>query len=312
MWLIINLNIAVDKTVRIDKIKCGSIYRYPQALTLAGGKGLNVARAARTLGINPEVWGFIGGYNGLWLKDNLKKEGFTTKLFWHNNGESRICYSFVDKKGVSTDFNEDGPDIPLEIQEKFLNFFKNKVSKFSVISISGRSPKNLKNGFYSEIVKIAKKKNKLVYVDLTGNALSECLESGVDVVKINNLEFEEFYSKKFSPLSILDFWKKFVEKGLKTIIVTNKAKPFYCCDNGKILKIIPPDISSKLKSPVGAGDSFLAGLIYSNFKNYDISKSLKFATACAVSDCFSLGAGIISILEVKKYFNKVKEMAYDS
>ena len=50
----------------------------------------------------------------------------------------------------------------------------------------------------------------------------------------------------------------------------------------------------RVESPVGAGDSFLAGFIFGFMKGLPFEANLKLATGCAASDCLTLGAGRIS------------------
>jgi len=304
MWLVINLNIAIDKTIKIKSFEKGSIYRFNSAITLPGGKGINVARAAKKLGLKTEIWGFISGYNGLWIKENLNKEGLKNNLINCNSGESRICYSVVDENGISTDFNEDGPYIPELYQKKFIKKLGEEIHRFDILSISGRSPLGLRSGFYSSIIKIAKSLGVRIYADLSGNSLKECIEAGAEIVKINNEEFKELFGERLSEKNLLKFFNNYKKFGLNTLIVTNGPEPFYCYDSKDIFKIYPPKLN-EIKSPVGAGDSFLAALIVAFKRKYNIEKAIKFATSAAVSDCLSLGAGFISIKDINKFLNKI-------
>ncbi|PIS47806.1 MAG: hypothetical protein COT17_01460 [Elusimicrobia bacterium CG08_land_8_20_14_0_20_51_18] len=305
MVMVINLNIAIDKTANVGVLEKGNIYRYPEALTFPGGKGINVARALKTLGIEPEIRGFVSGFNGRWIEKTLVKAGFKTSLVRHKNGESRICYSIVENGGVSTDFNEDGPSVPAAGQKEFLKRFEKDVKKFKIISISGRTSPGLGKGFYSKMVRLAKKNGVMVFVDTTCLALREAVLAGADAVKINHYEFEEFFGKKFSEKNVAEFYSRHEKFGLKTIVVTNRNKPFYCCCLGKVFKIVPPEIK-ELKSPVGAGDSFMAGFIFSVCRGKGILETLKLSCAASCSDCGTLGAGLISRKAVNFYKNKIK------
>jgi tagatose 6-phosphate kinase len=94
--LILNLNLAVDKTVLTGRLEKGRIYRFPETLTAPGGKGVNAARALLAWGLRTKVAGFISGLNGLWIERALKVEGLDAFLVRHKNGESRVCFSVVD------------------------------------------------------------------------------------------------------------------------------------------------------------------------------------------------------------------------
>jgi len=70
MILCITPNPAIDRTLIVPKLALGNVHRAQQVIVAAGGKGLNVARAIRTLGGESLCMGFAGGYSGrlLWHK----------------------------------------------------------------------------------------------------------------------------------------------------------------------------------------------------------------------------------------------------
>jgi tagatose 6-phosphate kinase len=104
--LVINLNLAVDKTAFVPSFEKGRIFRLAETITLPGGKGVNVARALRSLGVDVPVAGFTSGYNGRWIAEAMKREGLAAYIEPHTAGESRVCYTVVDSAGRSTDLNE--------------------------------------------------------------------------------------------------------------------------------------------------------------------------------------------------------------
>lgn len=303
--IILNLNFAVNKTAVITSFKGGHVYRFEEALTTPGGKGVNVARALRALGEEVPLTGFISGHNGHWIRAALKKEGFDFFAEQHNVGESRICYTIVDAKGRSTDINEDGPIVPTEIQNKFLIKFRKLCSRGGLVAICGRESRGLKQGFYSELIQIAKAKNSLVIIDTSGHVLKESLDAGVSGIKINRMEFEELLGKRFSVKLFNDFFKTYSPKGLKLVIVTNGPKPSYAVTSFGMWKIIPP-VLKKLKSPTGAGDSFMAGFLYGFLNNHSFEQSLKTGAGTAAADCLTVGAGLIDKKTALDYEGKTK------
>jgi fructose-1-phosphate kinase PfkB-like protein len=202
--LIINLNFAIDKTAIVNSLNKGNIHRFDNVLTLAGGKGVNVARALKTLGISSTLMGFTGGYNGIWIEQSLLQNGFKYIAIRHNCGESRICYSVVDKNGISTDFNEEGPKITKKFQEKFLEKFRKIVPRFKMVLVSGRTVKGIRKGFYKTLLSATKNSKAIVVFDTSGWSLIEGINAGCDIVKINRHEFEEVSSLKFTKGNLLN------------------------------------------------------------------------------------------------------------
>ena len=50
MILTVTLNAAIDRTVAVPNFRLGQRHRAVEARTMAGGKGVNIARALRLLG----------------------------------------------------------------------------------------------------------------------------------------------------------------------------------------------------------------------------------------------------------------------
>ena len=78
--LIVCPNLAVDRTLRIPELHRGNVHRALVVSANAGGKGVNAARVARTLGADPIVVGFVGGATGASVRQGLLKEGIRSKL----------------------------------------------------------------------------------------------------------------------------------------------------------------------------------------------------------------------------------------
>lgn len=309
MILVLNLNMAVDKTVYLEEFRRGHIHRFPSALTLPGGKGVNVARVLKTLGEPCLIMGFIAGHNGSWIEENLRRSGFKAELIRHYSGESRICYSVADGKGFSTDFNEDGPAVDSASQEKFLSAFEKRLAAASFVSLSGRSVRGLKKRFYRRLAAMARKKGVPFFADLSGAPLRDILSEGAVAVKINNYEFEHTFGLNFSARALDSVFKKYEPRGLELMVVTNRHLPFYCRAHQGLFEVSPPSLKN-FKTPVGAGDSFMAALLARRLKNHPLLETLSFCAGAAASDCETLGAGIISPKAVSKYQKmvRIKEM----
>lgn len=304
MVVIFNLNMTIDKTFIIPDFKKGFIYRLDPNVIRCGGKGANVARAFSRFDNNYLLMGFCCGYTGRLIIEYLKKERLNNLVIYQKEGESRICISVIDKYGVSTDINEEGPFITKNSMDRFLDKFKKFSKKITTLVVSGRTPRGVTISFFNEIFNILKSRNIDVYVDVTSNILLKFINFGCHTVKINAGEFMEISGCVNSEKSIFDFYKKYSKDGLRNIIVTDRSNKTIAVCDGKIFTVFPPVIKD-LISEVGAGDSFMAGLVYAKTKGFDNIKSLKLATAFSSSDVLTPGAGSIIKADVIKYFKKV-------
>jgi tagatose 6-phosphate kinase len=303
--LIVNLNLAVDKTVRIPVFRADRTHRLAETLAQAGGKGVNVARALNELGCRPAIAGFISGHNGRWIMENLPGEKIPGLLVRHHRGESRICYSIVDAGGRSTDLNEEGPRVPAAAQSRLLRELSRRAGGFRVAAVCGRMAMGLKKNFYTRLTRALKKAGCFTAFDTSGAQLLEGIEAGADLVKINREEFLEIAGGTFSRHSIRRFFAKYSPLGLKALIVTDGPRATLAVSQFGLWEARPVPLG-RVVSPVGAGDSFMAGFISGFMKGLAFEANLKLASGCAASDCLTLGAGRISRRKAEVFAERVK------
>jgi hypothetical protein len=62
-------NPSIDKLFEVERLIDGAIHRPVGFVQVAGGKGLNAARAAHSLGAEVQVAAILRGYAGKWLEE---------------------------------------------------------------------------------------------------------------------------------------------------------------------------------------------------------------------------------------------------
>ena len=76
----VTLNPSIDYIVRLDQIQVGRVNRMDSDDKFAGGKGINVSRVLKRLGIPNTATGFIGGFTGKFITDTLAEEEIETRF----------------------------------------------------------------------------------------------------------------------------------------------------------------------------------------------------------------------------------------
>ena len=105
MILTVTLNAAVARTLVVPSLTLGHRHRAPESVTLAGGKGMNVARSLRALGTPVLAAGFAGGRNGDAIRDGLSDSAIPFDLV-EIAGHSRTSTAIVDPMtGAQTEIN---------------------------------------------------------------------------------------------------------------------------------------------------------------------------------------------------------------
>ena len=117
MIVTVTLNAAIDRTLTVPNFQLGQRHRASAGLTLAGGKGINVARALKRLGVPVVATGLAGGRTGTRIIEELTGEAILND-FVRIAGESRTSTAVVDPTGGTyTEINEWGPHVePDELQ----------------------------------------------------------------------------------------------------------------------------------------------------------------------------------------------------
>ena len=111
MILTVTLNAAIDRTVAVPNFRLGQRHRAVEARTMAGGKGVNVARALRLLGRPVIAAGMAGGATGTRLLEELRDESMLT-AFTRIEGETRTNLAVIDPTtGEQTEINDRGPEV---------------------------------------------------------------------------------------------------------------------------------------------------------------------------------------------------------
>ena len=78
MIITVTLNAAIDKSLSVPNFRLGRRHRTVEQQTLAGGKGVNVARALKTLGAPVIATGLAGGPTGTRIVEQLTESRSST------------------------------------------------------------------------------------------------------------------------------------------------------------------------------------------------------------------------------------------
>lgn len=185
--LTVTPNAALDVTMTVAALQPGTPYTVRQVLKLPGGKGLNVARSLRGLGVPVVASGFAGGPMAPVIVDGLEREGIAAR-FQPIAGASRTCNAVVEDSGRVTELNEPGPEIAPDEAADFLDLFGDLVAGASVACLSGSLPPGLPDDYYASLAVRARAQGVPVVLDTSGRALGPGLAAAPLLAKPNAKE----------------------------------------------------------------------------------------------------------------------------
>ncbi len=133
-------NPSVDRLFEVERLHPGSVHRPGLFAQVAGGKGLNAARAAATLGEDVHVVVILAGHAGRWLEGELERAGISVHAVWVD-GESRSSLSVANRSGGGlTEFYEHGVEIGTEAWHRFAGAAAALSASADWMAISGSLP----------------------------------------------------------------------------------------------------------------------------------------------------------------------------
>jgi 1-phosphofructokinase family hexose kinase len=286
-------NPSIDKLFETERLVKGDIHRPAGFVQTAGGKGLNVARAARALGGNVHAVALLRGHAGKWLLEQLEAEGVPGTHVWAH-GENRSSLSVSDRETASlTEIYENGAVVPSAAWAELMQAVSSTLDRGTWLTISGSMPRGAPDEGYHDLVAEARRAGVQVAVDAEGDRLRLALDAGPAIVKVNQAESRELLdvptarreealaaATKLRALAGGDGHAGLVTRGAEGVVL---AAP-----DGTLYEGV---LYVRARYPVGSGDAFLAGLVVSLDAGGSWEEALRLALGAATANAELPGAG---------------------
>lgn len=290
MIVTVTLNAAVDKTYTVENFALDKVHRPSDEKTVAGGKGVNVARVLKELGREVIASGFAGGCNGKFILSSLEEEGIGHE-FVHTVGESRLCIAVVDPaRGTQTEVNESGAEVTYEEVQRLREKLSRLMDGLDYLVLSGSAPPGVPDGFYADIIREAQSNGVRVVLDSSGEHLRAGADAGPFMLKPNAAELSSLVGRELLTLEeTLRAAKDLTRRGVKLVAVSMGRTGAMVTDGTRSYKASPPDI--KFVSAVGSGDAFVAAFLHSLMNGGDLEDAVRLGTAAGAANAGAMGAG---------------------
>jgi 1-phosphofructokinase family hexose kinase len=286
-------NPSIDKLFEIERLVKGDIHRPLGFVQVAGGKGLNVARAANALDAEVTAVALLRGHAGKWLEEQLSAEGVRGAFVWAH-GENRSSLSVADREtGGLTEFYEHGSVVPAAAWVELMQTVSRSWRPGGWLTISGSLPRGAPDTGYRDLVAEARSAGVRVAVDAEGDRLRLALEAQPEIVKVNQAEARELLgvptarreealtsAAKLRDLAGGDGHAGVVTRGAEGVVVAAPDGTLY---EGMLYV--------RGRYPVGSGDAFLAGLIAGLDRGDRWDEALCVALGAATANAELAGAG---------------------
>ncbi|NNU89929.1 1-phosphofructokinase [Anoxybacillus sp. CHMUD] len=276
------LNPSVDYVVEAQQIELGKLNRATKTSYFPGGKGINVSRVLKRLHVHNVALGFIGGFTGQFIADELKREHILTD-FIAVPGQTRLNIKLKGER--ETEINGEGPVISDKHKEALIDKIK-QLKKGDILVLAGSLPPSIDDTFYVMMMEEAKKRKVAVVVDTSGSALKQAIAYEPFLLKPNQMELGELFGVSIhSRHQIIEYGKKLIDNGVQHVIVSLAGDGAILFHKDVILIAQAP--KGMVKNSVGAGDSMVAGFLAAYVNEAPLEEAFRYSVAAGSATAFS-------------------------
>ncbi len=264
--LVVGLNLAVDRTHFLSELFPGHVLRPREAVPIAGGKALNVVRAATGVGGDPRLLGWAGGPIGGALREMIGAESFRARLV-KIAGDTRCAIIIVEDSGRVTVLNEPGPTTSDDEWDAMLDAYDEETAGGGVVVACGSLPPGAPADAYAQLVRRGQARGARVIIDAARGDLGATLAAGPDVVAPNLAEADVVLGNAVEeaveesgddvPERALAAGQGLVALGARAAMVSAGRYGVAVVSSDDRAFLTAPVVS--VANPIGAGDSLVGG-----------------------------------------------------
>ncbi len=290
----ISLNAAIDKIASVDRLRLGEIHRPALLSVVPGGKALNVARAATTLGMPVRAVVVLGGHAGDWMEAALRARAIGTHAV-RIVGETRTCLSVLDETtGMLTEFYERGLTLDADgwatVGEALATELADDPSG-SLVVLAGSLPAGAPVDAYARLTMASARAGARTVVDADRSALDEALSARPWLVKVNAREAAAAVAMTDTDeASALAAARAIRARTAGAVLVTLGLDGAVVIDDaGSAWRLGGPPERGRYS--VGSGDSLLAGLLVALGSGHSLPEAARRGGAVAAANALLPGQG---------------------
>ncbi len=306
MILTVSPNPCVDKTLFTGPIQLGTKIRAPRFTCIAGGKGCNVSRAIKALGGDTAAMVLVGGPTGRHVIDMLEQQdGVPTVPVWVDGLTRTITTVLEEPLHRQTAFFEPGPLTTEMERARFLELFRDAVTRAKLVTLNGSAPDPALDGLYRDLLDIAHDCGVPVILDAYGAIFNEALVGRPFMVKPNAEELEQCLGTS------LDTRKKQWEavealrcRGVELVVLSLGEEGALVASNEGCVHARPPEI--KEVNPVGSGDALVAGFALGLAQGMDLMETIRLGIAMGTANAMSWDIGSFTREQVEALSPQVR------
>lgn len=304
--LTITMNPALDVSTAVDEVRHTSKLRCEPMQRRAGGGGVNVARELHRLGADVLAFYTAGHSTGRVMYSLLQQEGVSCHPH-PISGFPRESFTVLEHStGHEYRFVLPGPEITTQEWEDALVQVGQLCKPQSLVVASGSLPPGVPVDFYARVSQVVQAAQGALIVDTSGEPLNAALAQGVFMVKPSLHELRDFCGQPLPTLyAVRDAAQALVQRRAAQIVVVSMGEMGALMATQQGAWYAPP-LHVVVHSAVGAGDSFVAGMVWALSEGQDPVQAFAKGVACATATLVSTGSGLGDMEQVMTLLQQVQ------
>ncbi|MBC5783476.1 1-phosphofructokinase family hexose kinase [Ramlibacter sp. USB13] len=299
-------NPALDvftSTARVQpthKLRCGAPLLHP------GGGGINVARVLARLGTGVRALFPSGGVAGQQLCGLLEAEGVAYETL-PIAGSTRESFSVREEaSGQEYRFVLPGPTLSDAEWQASLDFACLHRPGARLFVASGSLPPGVPDDFYARLARRLAAAGVRLVLDTSGPPLAAALDAGVHLVKPSLRELQELTAQPLATMAQREAaCRSLVERGSAGIVALSLGA------EGALLVSAQgawhaPALPVQVVSTIGAGDSFVGGMVFAFARGEDFAAALRHGMAASAAALLSGGTALCQPEDVARLLPQVQ------
>lgn len=298
--LTVTMNPALDVSTSTDKVMDTHKLRCTAATLHPGGGGINVARVLQRLGGDCVALYPAGGFKGQLLGQLLDEEQVRSHRVTIA-GETRESFSVRElSSGRDFRFVLPGPELTAPEWSDCLAYVNGLQAAPAYLVASGSLPPGVPVDFYARLARRARASGSLMVLDSSGPALAAALQEGVFLVKPSLRELRELTGRPLdSELQWREAARQIIASGQAQVVALSLgADGALLVTADKALRA--PSVPVKVVSAIGAGDSFVGGLLWALNRHADLEQAFRYGMAAGAAALLSAGTALCQAADVER------------
>lgn len=296
----LDISTSVDQVVPTHKLRCS------QEKTQPGGGGINISRVVRRLDTPSAAIYPSGGFTGQILTRLLNEENVQS-VGIPIIQETRECFTVHEtSSGKDFRFLLPGPSLSPSEQLACSEALAHHGTKARFLVASGSLPPGVADDFYAKLALRAKKNQQRFVLDTSGPALRAALEVGVYLFKPSLRELEELLGQSLTTESQWhEAAREIVRCGQAQVVALSLG------EDGALLvtdeqSFRAPAVPVKVVSTVGAGDNFVAGILWGLCNQHGLEQSFGYGMASAAAAVMNADSNLCEPADLHRLYGQVQ------